>query len=97
MADDQPTISERGVLTLSEQAWAEAHRRVLVIAPLAARSVVGDFLKKGFDPESSVDNSHRNVCNRGRFAPIGRDGASPHVHDPATHRQCLRRPVRPIR
>jgi putative transposase len=40
MAVDPLTIPERGVLTLSEQAWAEAHRRALVIAPLAARSVV---------------------------------------------------------
>src|SRR5476649_2663206 len=40
MAVDPLTIPERGVLTLSEQDWAEAHRRALVIAPLAARSVV---------------------------------------------------------
>src|SRR4051812_33073122 len=40
MACDSPTIPERGVLTLSEQAWAEAQRRARVIAPLAARSAV---------------------------------------------------------
>jgi putative transposase len=40
MDSDRPTIPERGVLTLSEQAWAEAHRRALVITPLAARSAV---------------------------------------------------------
>jgi putative transposase len=40
MASDQPTIPEHGVLTLSEQAWAEAQRRARVIAPLAARPAV---------------------------------------------------------
>ena len=40
MASDPPTIPEHGVLTLSEQAWAEAHRRARVIAPLAARPAV---------------------------------------------------------
>jgi putative transposase len=40
MASDQPTIPEHGVLTLSEQAWAEAQRRTRVIAPLAAMPAV---------------------------------------------------------
>jgi putative transposase len=40
MASDPPTIPEHGVLTLSEQAWAEAHRRARVIAPLAAMPAV---------------------------------------------------------
>lgn len=40
MASNRPTIPERGVLTLSERAWAEAHRRALVIAPIAARPAV---------------------------------------------------------
>jgi putative transposase len=40
MASDQSTIPEHGVLTLSEQAWAEAQRRARVIAPLAAMSAV---------------------------------------------------------
>src|SRR5512135_3750254 len=40
MASDQPTIPEHGVLTLSEQAWAEAQRRARLIAPLAARPAV---------------------------------------------------------
>ena len=40
MASDPPTIPEHGVLTLSEQAWAEAHRRARVIAPLAAMLAV---------------------------------------------------------
>ena len=40
MASDQPTIPEHGVLTLAEQAWAEAQRRARVIAPLAARPAV---------------------------------------------------------
>ena len=34
-----------------------------------------------------MDNSRRDVCNRGRDPLIGLDGASPHAHDPATHRQ----------
>jgi hypothetical protein len=44
-----------------------------------------------------VDNSRRDVCNRGGDPPIGLDGASPHAHDPATHLHRLRRPLRSIR
>ena len=44
-----------------------------------------------------MDNSLRNVCNRGRITPAGLDGVSAHAHDPATHRQRFRRPLRTIR
>jgi type IV secretory pathway VirJ component len=33
-----------------------------------------------------VDNSRREVCNRGHDPLIGLDGASSHAHDPAPHR-----------
>jgi putative DNA methylase len=56
-----------------------------------------DLLKTGFRWGQSVDNSRQDVCNRGRDPSIGRDGASPHAHDPATHRQRLRGPLRSIR
>ena len=38
-----------------------------------------------------MDNSGRDVCNRERDPLIGLDGAGPHAHDPATHRQRSRR------
>jgi transposase len=57
------------------------------------RHFLNDDVRKGL----SVDNSRRDVCNRGRDSSIGLDGASPHAHDPATHRQRLRGPLRSIR
>ncbi len=57
----------------------------------------GHFLKTLVRRVYSVDNSRRDVCNRGRDPLIGLDGASPHAHDPATHRQRFRRPLRSIR
>jgi hypothetical protein len=57
----------------------------------------GDLLKTGVWRVSFVDNSGRNVCNRGRDPSIALEGVSPHAHDPATCRQRLRRPLRTIR
>jgi hypothetical protein len=56
-----------------------------------------DFIKTALELGSSVDNSRRGVCNRGRDPSIGFDGASRHAHRPPTHRQRLRRPLRSIR
>ncbi len=41
MASDTPPIAERGVITLSDEAWALARHRAEVIGPLAALEVVG--------------------------------------------------------
>ena len=44
MDPESPTIPERGLLTLSVAAWAQAVKRSQVIAPLAALPVVAlDF------------------------------------------------------
>ena len=56
-----------------------------------------DFLKSGLLQGMSVDNSRRDVCNRGLDPLIGLDGVSSHAHDPATHRQRVRRLLRAIR
>ena len=56
-----------------------------------------DFLETGLRQGLPVDNSRRDVCNRGRDPLIGLDGVSPHAHDPATHRQCFRGLLRSIR
>jgi hypothetical protein len=56
----------------------------------------GDFLKGGFLKGMSVDNSRRDVCNRGPDPVTGLDGASSHAHDATTHRQRFRRLLRAI-
>src|SRR5438270_6579505 len=61
MDSDRPPIPERGVLTLSEQAWAEAHRRARVIAPLAARSVVDQ--QTADEAAAQLGLSRRQVYN----------------------------------
>jgi putative transposase len=61
MASGPPTIPERGVLTLSEQVWAEAHRRAQVIAPLASRSVVDQ--NTADEAAAQLSLSRRQVYN----------------------------------
>jgi putative transposase len=61
MAGDSHTIPERGVLTLSEQAWTEAYRRARVIAPLAARSVVDQ--QAADEAAAQLGLSRRQVYN----------------------------------
>src|SRR5438552_3286150 len=61
MASEPLTIPERGVLTLSEQAWAEAHRRAQVIAPLAARSVVDQHTAD--EAAAQIGLSRRQIYN----------------------------------
>jgi hypothetical protein len=41
MDPESPPLPERGLLTLSDAAWAQAVQRSQVIAPLAALPVVG--------------------------------------------------------
>ena len=41
-----------------------------------------------------MDNFRRDVCNRWRDPLIDLNTASPHAHDPATHRRRLRGPLR---
>lgn len=41
MTDEAPSIVEHGLLAMSDSAWDQAVRRAAVIAPLAARDVVG--------------------------------------------------------
>src|SRR5512135_2017577 len=60
MASDQPTIPEHGVLTLSEQAWAEAQRRARVIAPLAARPAVDRHTAD--EAAAQLGLSRRQIC-----------------------------------
>ena len=47
-----------------------------------SRSPDGHFLKTVFHQVLPVDNSRRDVCNRGCDPRIGLDGASLHAHDP---------------
>ncbi len=57
----------------------------------------GHLLNDGVRRVLSVDNSRRDVCNRGRDPLIGLDGVSPHAHDPATPRHRFRGLLRSIR
>ena len=77
----------------------EAEAEALTAYRLGATTAppVRHFLKAASAGGLPVDNSRRDVCNRGRDPLIGLDGASPHVHDPATYRQRFRRPLRSIR
>src|SRR3979409_894694 len=56
-----------------------------------------NFLKMAIRIGYSMDNSRRDVCNRGVFRPIGLKGVTPHAHDPAAHRRRFRGPPRPRR
>jgi putative transposase len=69
MDSDRPPIPERGVLTLSEQAWAEAHRRALVITPLAARSAVDQ--QAADEAAAQLGLSRRQVYNLLRQYRLG--------------------------
>ena len=64
---------------------------------LMEESVKGHLLNNGVRRVLSVDNSRRDVCNRGRDPLIGLDGVSPHAHDPATPRHRFRGLLRSIR